>query len=372
MKTKLFISSLASTFLVLMLCAAPIRSYAQYYSSASIHPTSSDISYDLDLRAVVDLFADSRSIEDFEWRLNDPYYAISNLDMNRDGRIDYLRVVEMYERNLHLVVIQSVLGQNIFQDVATITVEKANRTNYIQIIGSPYIYGVNYIIEPVFYRTPVIYSWLWKPRYVVWHSPYYWGYYPAKYYPRNIIRTNVYVTNIYNTYYSRSNNRYNYTTTRRSSQTVSRMQTSISRDDYARANPGQSFERRNASNNTSIRNARDMQLNTTNRESGATRASQQPARSTQERTTTPATRQTVPASSGSTATRSTTTNRTGTQPATTATQSRKPAATSTSTSATRSSSATQTRSTNTNNTNTSRSTTTTTRSSSSGSSTRSR
>ena len=53
-----------------------------------------DISDNLDLRAVASIFAESRDLSDFEMRLNDARYQISNLDLNNDGWIDYLRVVE--------------------------------------------------------------------------------------------------------------------------------------------------------------------------------------------------------------------------------------------------------------------------------------
>jgi hypothetical protein len=225
---------------------------------ATIQVSDYDISYDLDLQAVIAVFADSRNLEEFEWRLNDYNLGISNLDLNRDGHIDYLRVMEAYDRDARLIIIQAVLGYNVFQDVAFITVERDRRSvTYFQIMGSPYLYGVNYIIEPVFYRTPAIYAWLWRPGYTGWASPYYWGYYPPQYRPRPTVHTHVYVTNIYN-YYGTSNNRYNYVNARYNQQQFDRMHSGLGRNDYARTNPNQSFERRN----TGVRNARDMQTNT--------------------------------------------------------------------------------------------------------------
>ena len=111
------------------------------------------------------IFGDSRTLEDFERRLNDYDAQISNLDLNSDGEIDYLRVIETSENNLHLIVIQAILDRDVFQDVATIVVERdRNRRTYVQVIGDPYMYGYNYIIEPVYLRTPRIFSWFWTPR----------------------------------------------------------------------------------------------------------------------------------------------------------------------------------------------------------------
>ena len=239
--------------------------------SVTVEALSDEVSYNLDLRAVATVFADSRNLENFEYRLNDYNSGISNLDLNRDGQIDYLRVVEMYENGMHLVVIQAVLGYNIFQDVATVVVEGRNSNNvHVQIVGNPYLYGTNYIIEPVFHHPPVIYRSFWTPGYVVWNSPYYWGYYPTYYHHRAPVVTNVYVNNIH--VHVNTNNNYRYSNTVRNQPTVNRMQTSVSRNDYAKSNPNQSFNSRNANNN--VRNTREMQTrdnnSSNNRNSNAT------------------------------------------------------------------------------------------------------
>ena len=85
----------------------------------TVEATDYDISYNLDLEAVATLFGNVNSLEEFERRLNDYSSRISNLDLNYDGRIDYLRVVETFDRNANVIVIQAVLGMNVYQDVAT-------------------------------------------------------------------------------------------------------------------------------------------------------------------------------------------------------------------------------------------------------------
>ena len=69
---------------------------------------TSDLSYDLDLQAVAIAFAEARTLEEFEWYLNDYSRQISNLDLNRDGYVDYLRVVEQIYSGTHLIIIQDV------------------------------------------------------------------------------------------------------------------------------------------------------------------------------------------------------------------------------------------------------------------------
>jgi len=175
MKTKIGI-------LVLALCTSFFNVQAQRRVVTTTRATSYDISDNLDLDAVASIFGDSEDLEDFERRLNDPDNRISNLDLNEDGYIDYLRVVENSSDRNSLVVVQAVLDQDVYQDVATIEIERVNNGNpRIQIVGDAYIYGSNYIIEPVFYRTPLIFSFFWGPRYSPWISPYYWNYYPRWY-----------------------------------------------------------------------------------------------------------------------------------------------------------------------------------------------
>jgi hypothetical protein len=86
--------------------------------------TDPDISENLDLEAVASLFGDSGDLQDFEYLLNDPEKQISNLDLNEDGMVDYLRVIEATEEGTHVIVIQAVIGEDKYQDVATIEVQK--------------------------------------------------------------------------------------------------------------------------------------------------------------------------------------------------------------------------------------------------------
>ena len=152
----------------------PTLSYAD--ETVTVTATSSDISEHLDLKTVATLFGHAKALEQFEQLLNDPDSAFSNLDLNADGEVDYLRVIETADNNRHLVVVQAVLAKDIYQDVASIFVEKdeATQSVTVQVIGDEYIYGTNYIIEPVYIHRPLSYDWFWGTAWVCWHSPYYW------------------------------------------------------------------------------------------------------------------------------------------------------------------------------------------------------
>lgn len=137
-----------------------------------------EISDNLDLRAVASLLGDAQSLEDFEYKLNDPNLRISNLDLNGDRQVDYIRVVENIDNGTHLIVLQAVLERDIYQDIATIEVEKRGTTYVTQIVGNPYFYGVNYIYEPVYVSRPAWFGIVFQMGYRPYVSPWYYGYYP--------------------------------------------------------------------------------------------------------------------------------------------------------------------------------------------------
>lgn len=160
-------------------------------------PYQYDLSDYLDLEAVASVFAQSRNIDDFENRLNDYRNQVSNLDLNNDGYVDYLRLVKLFDRNAHIILIQAVLGNNYYQDVATIVVGKdVYNRDFIQFIGDAYLYGNEYILEPVFQSRPRIVSWLWGNPHRVYVSKYYWGYYPRYFRLRPILPIHHYFNHV--------------------------------------------------------------------------------------------------------------------------------------------------------------------------------
>ncbi|MFT5885346.1 MAG: hypothetical protein ACI9IP_001806 [Arcticibacterium sp.] len=266
----------------------------------TVVPTNYDISDNLDLQAVASIFGNSSSLEDFERRLNDPQLKISNLDLNQDGYVDYLRIIETVERGTHLVTIQAALGNDLFQDVATIDVERDQFNKpYVQFIGHPYFYGPRYIIEPVYYRTPYILNSFWSPNYKAYYSPYYYNYYPRYYSYWRPIPVPQYVTNVY--FYRNEKNTYNYAPERRS-QNATALVRDTRRNDYVNKKPQQSFTTRNkeAGNkqaletrrNTANVNTREA-TSTLRRDTEGTRPSTTPRTSSSDRdpSSTPSTRQ---------------------------------------------------------------------------------
>ena len=230
-----------ATALILLLFA--FSSFAQ--DKTIVTSSNSEISDNLDLRAIASLFGDARNLEEFERLLNDPKNQISNLDLNNDNNVDYLRVIESVEENTHLVIVQSVLSRDTFQDVATIEVEKdSNNQVQVQVVGDVYMYGQNYIYEPVYINSPVIYSTFWTPIYHPYVSVWYWDYYPTYYYTWNPFPIFRYRNNI--NIFINHNNHYNYVSVRRSTRAYA-LHKSIRANYCERQYPDRSFAVRNAS-----------------------------------------------------------------------------------------------------------------------------
>ena len=234
MKTKLI-----NTVLFSLLFAGEI--FAQ--DVTTVRANNSDISDNLNLQAVASIFGESQDLEDFERRLNDPDAQISNLDLNNDNRVDYLRVIEVTENNTHVVILQSVLAADTFQDVATIEVERDSNNNVtVQVVGDSYIYGSNYIYEPVYVSRPPLFNVFWVSSYRPYYSPWYYGYYPTYYNYWAPYAPYRYRSHIHNHINVRNN--YVYVNTRRSSRAVALYNTRRS-NAYERQNPNRSFASRN-------------------------------------------------------------------------------------------------------------------------------
>jgi hypothetical protein len=210
----------------------------------TVRANNSDISDNLDLKAVASIFGDSSYLEDFERRLNDPELQISNLDLNGDGKVDYLRVVEATENNVHLIIIQSVLGPDTFQDVATIEVERDNSNNVqVQVVGDVYMYGANYVYEPVYVSRPLIYDAFWVSTYRPYYSPWYWGYYPTYYNYWAPYPVYNYRRRVHNHINVRNN--YVYVNSPRSNPRAQALYNSRRQNAYERQHPNNGFSSRN-------------------------------------------------------------------------------------------------------------------------------
>lgn len=219
----------------------------QAQAQTTVYAKNSDISDNLDLRAVASIFGESSNLQDFERRLNDPKYQISNLDLNDDNDVDYLRVIESVENRTHVVIIQAVLDRDVYQDIATIDIERDNYNKVnVQVVGNAYLYGDNYIYEPVYHVNPVIYTSFWVTNYRPYYSSWTWNTYPTYYYAWRPYPVYRYRRNI-NVCINVSNN-YNYVNYRRSYRAPAICETRRTYG-YERMRPNHSFSQRNSNVN---------------------------------------------------------------------------------------------------------------------------
>ena len=159
------------------------------------------------LHGALELFKNSSNPEEFEKALNTESNQVNNLDLNEDGKIDYVRVVSQKEGDIHILILQVPVSANESQDVAVIEIEKNGKENaLLQIIGDEDIFGEEVIIEPSdgnddeededdggrgpnaskadnfrvvvnVWGWPVI-RYVYAPAYRPWVSPWRWGSYP--------------------------------------------------------------------------------------------------------------------------------------------------------------------------------------------------
>lgn len=147
------------------------------------------------LEGALELFKKSSSPEEFERLLNSADAEVNNLDLNGDGDIDYIRVIDRNKGAVHTFILQAVISQYESQDIAVIALEKlANGKAVLQITGDADIYGIETIIEPTqevrinagtSTARSVVNVWSWPsvqyvygPYYDPWISPWHWSYRP--------------------------------------------------------------------------------------------------------------------------------------------------------------------------------------------------
>ena len=206
-----------------------------------------------DLYAALELFKKSNSPEEFEKAINSSDNEINNLDLNADGKVDYVKVIDKSKGDAHSMVLQVDVSKTETQDVAVIEMEKTKDNNvHLQIVGDEELYGKNYIVEPSdetaaaastqttqqkqqpqqqqsdddVYASPnngssnynnnnnynnnyssppvVVNVWGWPsvqyvygPVYNPWVSPWYWGYYPNYWQPWGPIYWGYYHRSVY-------------------------------------------------------------------------------------------------------------------------------------------------------------------------------
>ena len=181
---------------ILAIAAIPFAAQPTLFAEDRVIVVSSagDLSEGLDLNALGEVFKTSDDLQHFEQQLNNPQLYLNNLDLNGDGQVDFLRVIEEQTENGRMVVVQAIVGDNAFTDVAYIDIQRGTSGQYkVQIRGEEALYGEHsYYVPRYDYVSWPIVSGLWASNYYNYSSPYYWGYYPSWYSSYSCVRHGFY------------------------------------------------------------------------------------------------------------------------------------------------------------------------------------
>lgn len=175
------------------------------------------------LQGALEMFRQASSPEEFEKLINAKDKNVNNLDLNGDGEVDYIRVIDKADKDVHAFILQVAVSETENQDIAVIELEKTGDTTAVlQIIGDEDIYGEQVIVEAsdegdeaeddaggqgngpaAFYldepyRIVVnVFFWpgvrfVYRPAYVPWVSPWRWRHYPGWWRPWRPLSWHVY------------------------------------------------------------------------------------------------------------------------------------------------------------------------------------
>lgn len=157
------------------------------------------------LEGALELFKKATSPEEYEKSLNTKENHVNNLDLNEDGDIDYVQVINVQEKDANVFILRVPVSETENQDIASIHLEKTGKDEAnIQIVGDEEIFGEEIILEPSDEESApsdmkkgpyspvldddiiVVNVWGWPcvrfvyaPGYRPWVSPWRWRYYPA-------------------------------------------------------------------------------------------------------------------------------------------------------------------------------------------------
>lgn len=263
---------------------------------------------DLDLYAVMEVFQKSKTIEAFEKSLNDEKSKLNNLDLDKDKKVDFIKVITNKEDDDFSFILQVPVSKTENQDVAVIFVSKDKEGKVsMQVVGDEDLYGKNYVVEPkgtssggtanpgyigsgntetiniapqsapattttVVVESAPIVQYVYSPAYVPYYPPYYYGYYPPYFHPIVPIARAVFWANnfhchggYYGGYHGSVNINVNHVNHYNNYNNNSRNRSTTVADNKARGNYGN----RGASGNNSNRgNSASTRPSASTRESG--------------------------------------------------------------------------------------------------------
>ena len=140
---------------------------------------SSNTTAGFDVNKLGDIVKTSTDPQVLEKAINDPNNRINNLDLDKDGKVDYLKVTEPGKNELQVI---DDISSSQSVTVASIKVDPTNNNSAdLNIQGNPSYAGDNYMYHSHFGLTDfLLLSYLMRPH--SYYTPmYHYGSYPAHY-----------------------------------------------------------------------------------------------------------------------------------------------------------------------------------------------
>ena len=135
----------------------------------------------LDLDAVTVLAKKSKDAADFERLLNSQAEAVNNIDLNDDGKVDYIEVTEYGSGDRRGFSLTTEISPGKTQEIATIDFQKEGDKTVMQTTGNSSLYGPgNYRHSSFSMTDALLMGWLFSNR-SSYSSPYGYGNYPPSY-----------------------------------------------------------------------------------------------------------------------------------------------------------------------------------------------
>jgi hypothetical protein len=148
-----------------------------------------------DLSQLPGLVKQAQNADELERIVNES--GVNNLDMNKDGNIDYINVEETRNGNDRgFALFTNENNQRI--DIAQVSITQTGQNANVNVAGNPNYYGPNVVYRNSFPLGEILLmAWLFdmaRPRY--FHSPYYYGRYPTYYRSTRVVPRSTYQTRV--------------------------------------------------------------------------------------------------------------------------------------------------------------------------------
>lgn len=139
----------------------------------------------LDLKAVGEILKKSQNAEEFEKLLNDPATKVNNLDLDEDGRVDFINVTEFGDDKVKGFSLTTRMPNQEIQEIATIKIEQSDSQKAnVEYRGNESIYGPGHYYHSTWQPglgTGMILGYLFGGLHRPYYSPWSYGYYPSNY-----------------------------------------------------------------------------------------------------------------------------------------------------------------------------------------------